>query len=152
MSAMGWSSLTGKPSGLKLVNAGSIHDTDRSMPAAASSRKLGIFGLQLMSKMVFHRQAGLAEVAEPLMVAQAVMNIGEAQRPRVEGIPAPGDVVGVQVTDEGGLVVQRRHIGRPVIPASGRHTHSAYRRLGSVEPGTEANQRSQTANSPARWS
>jgi len=42
MSSIGWSSLTGKPSGLKLVNAGSIHDTDRSVPAAASSRKLEI--------------------------------------------------------------------------------------------------------------
>jgi hypothetical protein len=28
--------------------------------------------------------------------------------------------VSVQVTDEGGLVVERRHIGRSVIPASGR--------------------------------
>jgi hypothetical protein len=46
--------LTGKPSGLKLVNAGSIHDTCRSVPAAASSRKLGILGLQVMSKTVFH--------------------------------------------------------------------------------------------------
>ena len=46
--------MTGKPSGLKLVNAGSIHDTDCSVLAAASSRKLGIFGLQEMSKMVFH--------------------------------------------------------------------------------------------------
>jgi hypothetical protein len=28
-----------------LVNAGSVHDTCRSVPAGASSRKLGIFGL-----------------------------------------------------------------------------------------------------------
>ena len=54
MSACGWSSLTGKPSGLKLVNAGSIQDTGGSVSAAASSRKLGIFGLQVMSKTVFH--------------------------------------------------------------------------------------------------
>jgi hypothetical protein len=46
--------LTGKPSGLKLVNAGSIQETDRSVPPAASSRKLGIFGLTVRSRMVCH--------------------------------------------------------------------------------------------------
>ena len=54
MSAGGWSSLTGKPSGLKLVNAGSIQDTDGSVPLAASSRKLGIFWLTVISNLVFH--------------------------------------------------------------------------------------------------
>src|SRR5215472_17195743 len=105
MSAIGWSSLTGKPSGLKLVNAGSIHDTGRSVPAAASSRKLAISGLQLMSNTVFPRQAGLAEVAELLMVPQPVAGIGQAQCPGVDRVPAPGDVVSLQVPDEGGLVV-----------------------------------------------
>jgi hypothetical protein len=42
------------------------------------------------------RQAGLAEVAEPLMVPQLVMNVGEAQRPGVKRIPAPGDVVDIE--------------------------------------------------------
>jgi hypothetical protein len=53
-SAGGWSSLTGKPSGLKLVNAGSSQDTGGSVPAAASSRKLGSFWLQVRSRMVCH--------------------------------------------------------------------------------------------------
>ncbi len=67
------------------------------------------------------RQAGLAEVAELVVVPQPVVDVGQAQRPWVEGVPAPGAVVGVEVPDEGGVVVQGRHMGRPVIPASGGH-------------------------------
>jgi hypothetical protein len=55
-------------------------------------------------------QAGLAEVAEPLVVAQPVVSIGKAQHARVEAIPAPGNAMRVQVADEGCLVVQGRHI------------------------------------------
>src|SRR5689334_5455230 len=43
------------------------------------------------------------------------MDVGQAQRPGVEGIPAPGDVMSVEVPDEGGLVVQGAHtaVGHP---------------------------------------
>src|SRR6266516_3475625 len=104
MSAMGWSSLTGKPSGLKLVNAGSIHDTDRSVPADVL-QEAGDLRVAADVENGLPWQAGLAEVAEPLTVSQQVVGIGQAQRPGVEGIPAPGDAVGVQVPGEGGLVV-----------------------------------------------
>jgi hypothetical protein len=44
----------GEAERVELVNAGSIQDSDRSVPLAASSRKLAICGLTVRSKMVFH--------------------------------------------------------------------------------------------------
>jgi hypothetical protein len=51
--------LTGKPSGLKLVKAGSIHDTDGRVPLAASSRKLGRCTLTVRSNLVRHGRPDL---------------------------------------------------------------------------------------------
>jgi len=36
------------------------------------------------------RQAVLAEVAEPAVVSEQVVGVGQPQRPRIEGVPAPG--------------------------------------------------------------
>ena len=58
----------------------------------------------------------------------------------------------VEVPHERRLVVDRWQVVGPVIAASGGPAGQAYRRFGQVAPGTELNQRSQTANSLARWS
>src|SRR6266516_2289813 len=84
------------------------------------------------------RQAGLAEVAEPLMVPQPVMNVGQAQRPWIKRIPAPGDVVDIEVPDKGWLVVEGRHVGRPVIPASSGYPTQGVQAVGQRGTGHRA--------------
>ena len=52
-----------------------------------------------------------------VVVSKAVVIVGQAQRGRVEGVPAPGDAVRVEVSNEGRQVVRGRYVGWPVIAA-----------------------------------
>jgi Ser-tRNA(Ala) deacylase AlaX len=74
----------------------------------------------------------VAKEREPLVVAQAVMSVSEAQRARLEAVPAPRDVVRVEVPNKRRLPVDRRHVRRQVIAAAGS---AAANRVKTVGPG-----------------
>ena len=72
------------------------------------------------------------------MVAQLVAPIGVAQGPRLERVPVPRDVVGVEVSHERGMVVDRREVERPVIASAGGATADRVQAVGPGRPGNGA--------------
>ena len=70
-------------------------------------------------KLGLPAQAGLAEIAEVVVVSCGVAGVSKAQRRGVKAVPAPGNIVVVQVPDERGFVVDGWQMGRQVIPAAG---------------------------------
>src|SRR5580698_4287262 len=127
MSAGAWSSLGWKPIGLKLAKFGSIQETDGSVLEEA--RRAAVHP---DLERGFPVQVLPAEEREPVVVAELVAGIGQAQGPDLERVPAPADVVGVQVPDERRLVVHRRAVVRQVIAAAGGATRD---RVETVGPG-----------------
>src|SRR5262249_12566032 len=75
-------------------------------------------------------QARMAEECEPIMAAESVVAVGETQSARLEGVPAPGDVTGVQVPDERRAVVERWQVERKVIAAARSATANGVQTVG----------------------
>src|SRR5689334_23963058 len=80
----------------------------------------------------------MAEEREPIMVAEAVVAVGETQRAGFEGVPAPGDAAGVEVPGERRAAVERWQVERQVIAAARRATANRIQAVGPRRAGNRA--------------
>src|SRR5207302_2030164 len=122
--------------GVEVAEVGVDPGDRRERALGGVLEEAGRLGVYPDLKRGFPVQVFRAEKREVVVVSEGVTGVGETQGSDLEGIPAPGNAVGIEVPYERRLVVHRRAVVRQVIAAV---RGAAGNRVEAVGPGRAGN-------------